>query len=153
MGANNDPQFINAANFTPVRIALANTSSDGDGVISGGTVSMYVLMTAGSNGSYIEAVAFVPTASVANTSTSATVCRVFLSSVNTGSTTNANTHLIGEVAIPIVTAASSTQAVIPYLVPIPGGRIASGQYLLVSTHAAAAANTAWRAVPVNAGDF
>jgi hypothetical protein len=67
----------------------ANTATDGSG-------TLYKAFTAGANGSYIQKIRFRPVGSPA-----ATVCRVFISSSSTTSTTA--TWLYDEITLPAVT--------------------------------------------------
>jgi hypothetical protein len=147
--ANTSPAFTRAANKGSVNITAGNTSSAGGGTIG---TDIFLLFTADTNnGSFIPAVSFIPTASVAATATTATVARIFVSSQSSGATTTANTELRKEIALPSVTAASSTVAVYPIDIPL-GIWLKAGQSLLVTNHVAPATNTAWRA-NVDAGDY
>ena len=94
---------------------------------------------------------FIATATTP-TNTTATVGRVFRSSVAAGATTSANTFLVGEITLPIVAADNATAAVNVFDVPL-GIALAANETILVTTHAAPAANTAWRAVAMGTGDY
>ena len=90
----------------------------------------------------------------ANTASTAGVLRVYLSTVNTGATTSANTFLIQE-----VTAATQTPNVITtltgatYPIDIPlNFAIQTGYYLLVGSSAVTSANTVWT-VTTYGGDY
>ena len=96
MPANTTPIFTLNGNFTPARIAAANTASDGSG-------ALVTVVTAGANGSRVDGVRFRNSQVTAATS-SAMVHRIFLS--DTGGT---NYRLIGEVAT--ATATRSATAV------------------------------------------
>ena len=126
----------------------ANTKSDGAGTVG---TDMLKLITAGANGSLINKIRFMPCASAAATATTATVARVYVSSVGSGSTTNADTKMIAEIALPAQTADQTTTATNQVDVPI-GVPIKSGQYIHVSMHHAAAANTSWSIVGFG-GDY
>ena len=71
----------------------ANTSTDGSG-------TLIKIFTAGANGSYVQKIRFRPVAASAG-SVAATVCRVFISSSSTTSTTA--TWLYDEITLPAVT--------------------------------------------------
>lgn len=137
------PVFPQAPWLGAVRVTAANTSSQGGGTIG---TDIFLAGTAGSNGGFVERVRFSPTATAA-TNTTATVARVFWSTVTSGATTNANTFLLGEVTLPLIAADNATAAVsifdLPLNFPIPAGNT-----ILVTNHAAPAANTAWVAVVV-----
>ena len=142
------PTFTNSANISSVAVAGAssgNTSSEGGGTVG---TNIFLAFTPGANDSYVDFMRWMPTASTA-TSTGATVGRIFLSSVNTGTTTSSNTFLIGEVVLPSVAAASASVANNPidfYLgFRLPGSNASVGAlYLLVTNHAAPSANTQWQ---------
>ncbi len=90
MAANTTPIFILAGNFTPGRIAAANTASDGSG-------ALVTIVTAGTNGTRVDGVRFINSqASLA--AAAAKVFRIFLS--DTG---GANPRIIGEVIAGAVT--------------------------------------------------
>ena len=93
MAANTSAIFILKGNFTPGRIAAANTASDGSG-------ALVTVVTAGTDGTRVDGVRFRNSASTATTS-GAMQHRIFLSD-----TTGANFKLVGEVA----TAAGATRA-------------------------------------------
>jgi hypothetical protein len=112
---------------------------------------MVLLLTAGTNGSYLNRIRFHAAATAASTSTTASMHRLFLSTQSSGATTSANTTLIGELAAASQTAASPTAATFPLEYAL-GFYIPSGISLLWSMHAAAAANTLWHAT-VFAGDY
>jgi len=90
MPANNNPIFLASGNFTPARIAAANTASDGSG-------ALVTVVTAGADGSRVDGVRFRNSQASAALS-SAMVFRVFLSD-----TLGANYRLIGEVAVTAAT--------------------------------------------------
>lgn len=90
MAANTSPIFLLTGNFTPARIAAANTASDGSG-------ALVTLVTAGIDGSRVDGVRFRNSQASAALS-SAMVFRVFLSD-----TLGTNYRLIGEVAMTAAT--------------------------------------------------
>ena len=90
MAANQKPIFIKQGNFTPARIAAANTASDGSG-------ALVTVVTAGADGSRVDGVRFRNSQASAALS-SAMVFRVFLSD-----TLGANYRLVGEVAVTAAT--------------------------------------------------
>lgn len=140
MAANIQPIFTLTGNFSSVRITAANTSSEGGGTIG---TDIFLAFTAGANGSYVESVQFMPTAT-APTTTTATVGRVFVSSKSSGATANTDTFLYQEVPLPASAADNTASAVNPITIPL-NFVLKSGQTLLVTNHAAPAANSEWRA--------
>lgn len=127
------------------RVTAANTSSQGGGTIG---TDIFLVASIGANGSFIEKVRFSPTAT-APTTTTATVARVFYSTQSSGSTTNANTWLIDEVALPATAADNATARAPCYDLPV-NMSFQTGYHILATNHAAPAANTAWVATCVGA---
>lgn len=152
MAVNNDPLLAGKGN---VGVAVwlpsltANTKSDGTGTIG---TDMVKCFTADSTyGAFVQKVRLHPQASVAATSTTATVARIFISSITSGATTNANTFLWAEVALAAQTAAQTTTAALPIEIPL-GFALPAGYTILVSMHAAPATNTSW-SIHVIGGDY
>jgi hypothetical protein len=94
MALNTNPIFISAGNFTPARIAAANTASDGSG-------SLVTLVTAVTDGTRVDAVRF-RNAQATNAASSAMVHRIFLSN-----TSGSSYRLVGEVATAAATRSAS----------------------------------------------
>lgn len=148
MAGNTDPIFSKNGKISSILITAANTSSQGGGTIA---TDLFKAFTAdATNGSYVSRVRFIPTATTP-TSTGATVGRVFISTISSGATTSADTFLIAEVTLPVIPADNASASAQAFDVPM-GFAIPAGYTILVSNHAAPAANTAWRAV-VFAGDY
>jgi hypothetical protein len=137
MGANAVPRYTATPNNGYALVDAANTNSDGTGNVT--TPTMYVLITAGTNGTLLNFVRVMVSASAASTANAATVIRLYLSTISSGATTNANTHLIAEIAIPSITADQSTVSTPYFDVPL-GMDIPSGYLLLASSHVAANAS-------------
>jgi hypothetical protein len=121
----------------------ANADSDGTGTIG---TDMVVAFTAdATEGSRVERLRYMPCASVPATATTATVLRVYISTVSSGATTRGNTFLFAEVACPATTANQTTVAVNPIEIPM-GVSLEPGETVLWSMHHAAAANTSWSCI-------
>ena len=90
MAANTTPIFVKQGNFTPARIAAANTASDGSG-------TLVTLVTAVIDGTRVDGVRFINSQATAAAS-GAKVLRIFLT--DTG---GINPRLIGEVAMAAAT--------------------------------------------------
>ena len=148
MPANSDPIFTKNGKIGSVLVTAANTSSQGGGTI--GTTIFLAFTADATNGSFVQRVRLIPTATAATTTT-ATVARVFVSTVASGATTSANTYLVAEITLPAIAADNASTAVQPFDVPLGFALPASGT-ILITTHAAPAANTAWRAVVIG-GDY
>jgi hypothetical protein len=149
MPANTDPIYTRTGMKGSVLVTAANTSSQG-----GGTIATDIFLAAtcdATNGSFIQRVRWIPTATTPTTTT-ATVGRIFLSTIASGATTSANTWLFNEIVLPAIAADNATAAV-NFFDVIFGFAIPSGtQTILVTNHAAPAANTAWRAIVIG-GDY
>lgn len=149
MSGNAIAQFTKNGRCDSCVIVGANTKSDGSGTIG---TDLSLLATAGAEGTFVDSVEIIPTASVAETLTNATVVRLFISTLATGVTSSANTRLLREVSVPAQTASHPTNPTYP--IPIPLGiRLKATESLLVSQHVAPAADTALRANLVGAGDY
>jgi len=148
---NTAPIFTGTPDVNFTRITAAQNNSQGTGTIG---TDIFLAFSAGASGSYLQRVRFTLTGATANTASTAAVLRVYLSTVNTGSTTSSNTFLIQE-----VTAASQTPNVVTtltgatYPIDVPlNFAIPSGYYLLVGISAVAGANSVWVA-SVYGGDY
>lgn len=148
MAANSNPKFTKNGRVSSVLVTALNASSQGGGTVA---TDMFLAFAAdATNGSFVERVRLIPTATVATTTT-ATVARVFVSSVASGATTSANTFLVAEITLPAIAADNALTAVIPFDIPLGFALPASGT-IFVTNAAAPAANTAWRAVVIG-GDY
>ena len=149
MPANTDAIFTRQGMKSSVLVTAANTSSQGGGTI--GTDIFLACTCDATNGSFIQRVRWIPTATTP-TNTTATVGRVFLSTIASGATTSANTWLWQECVLPVIAADNATAAV-NFFDILLGFAIPSGvQTILVTNHAAPATNTAWRAIVIG-GDY
>lgn len=137
MAPNTAPIFGLVPHIGSVAPVGVNTRSDGVGTIG---TDIHRAFTAGVDGSWLSRIRFSSTASVAATTTAATTVRVFVSSQTTGSTTAANTWLVGELNLPAVSASNSTNPTVPQELPL-NFAIPGGYTILVTYHAALAANT------------
>src|SRR5215470_12998310 len=104
MTANRTPRFTKNGKWPQVGVPTGNAKSDGSGTIG---TDLFLLMTAGADDTFVEAVLWLLTGSVANTASTATVARIFISTKSSGVTTAADTSLIKEISLPLLTAASS----------------------------------------------
>ena len=111
----------------------------------------FLAFTSGASGSFVQRVRFNPVASAAAINSVATTLRVYLSSVNSGTPTATNTALLGEISVPIISAANSTAAASYYEIPL-NMAIPASRYILVSQHIAQTTNQSWQAT-VFGGDY
>lgn len=148
------PKFTQTPNVGRVSIPTTNAIAKNDGSSTGSTAinSMVKAFTAGANGSYVDKVRFFCVSSAAATNSVATTLRVFLSTVaSPGATLTTDTYLVGEIAVPIIAAAHSTNNTNYYDV-ILDMVIPTGTYLHVCQHVAQTANQNWNALAIG-GDF
>lgn len=143
MPANVAPIFGKTPKFGSVLITAANTSSQGAGTVG---TDIFLAYTAGANGAYVRKIRLIPTATTPTTTT-ATVARVFVSSVTSGSTASTDTHLFAEQTLAAIGADNASVSVSYYDIVIEDA-IPANYTILVTCHAAPAANTAWRACVV-----
>src|SRR5437899_324455 len=131
MAANTSPIFTKNGKVASVLITAANTSSQGGGTIA--TDTFLVLTADATNGTYCDRVRFTATATTPTTTT-ATVGRVYISSVGTGATTSANTYLWAEITLPAVAADNSAAQAQWFDVPL-GFVVPAGFFVLAMNHA------------------
>ena len=147
MPANTSPIYTLTPNVGVgiITTTYAQVKSDGTSAASGADF-MVLAFTAGANGSYVDTIRFYCCANAAATTSVATTLRAYLSTVAApGATTQANTHLLGEVSVPAISASHSTIATNYYeiMVRYP---IATGYYIHVSQHVAQTTNQVWKAL-------
>jgi hypothetical protein len=152
MPANFNPIYALTPNVSAVKIATTSalTSSFGGANNAIGT-DQFLAFTTGASGSFVQRIRFQPVASASAVTSVATTLRVYLSTVNTGTPTSTNTHLLGEIGAPAITTANSTNAVNYYEIPLNIALPAS-RYILVSQHVAQTTNQQWQAI-VFGGDY
>lgn len=140
MPANQNPIFGKNVRFPSVAIMAGNTSSFGNGTIG---TDLFLLYTIGADGAYGRKIIWLPTATTP-LSTTVTVGRIFISSVSAGVTNNPsrNTWLIKEIPLGAANAASATVANNELVYILQDG-LEPNDSILVSCHAAPAANTSW----------
>ena len=148
MAGNVQPQFTTNGNVSSIAVTAASTNSQAPGTIG---TAVFLAFTAGSNGSFVESVLWMPTATSTITTSPATVGRIFISSLTSGATSASNTYLIAEVSLPAISADSSSAPVYPIEVVI-NRRIPANWTILVSNYNAPTANTQWIAT-VFGGDY
>lgn len=149
MPANTAPIFSLTPNVGSVSItqAAANTSSAGGGTVG---TDIFKVFTAGADGSFVQRIRFMSVATAPTTGV-ATTLRVFLSSVGSGSTTAANTFLIGEISVPAIASDAATAATNFYDF-IVNAAIPTGMFIHVTQHVAQTANQNWIATAFG-GDY
>jgi len=149
MAANTSPIYSLTPNISGVAPTAANTNSDGTGTIG---TNLFKAYTAGANGSYVSVIRWSAVGTAASTNTNATVGRIFISSVTSGTTSPGNNiWLLAEYALALQSADNAATATFFIEVPVYKA-LPAGWTILVTNHATPAANTAWQAV-VYGGDY
>lgn len=133
---------------SPALIATAATVPyDVSGTIG---TDIYKLFTAGANGSFVERIRFQYLANGTTTSVAA-VMRIYISSVASGTCTNANTQFYESVVLP-ATGALNTTAINP-MIDVPFNfPLAPNQTILAKISVSQSANTGWNSTTI-AGDY
>jgi hypothetical protein len=149
MAANTSPIYSLTPNISGVEITTLNTASDGSGTIGNNIFKVY---TAGVNGSYVSVIRW-SVVGTATTASTATVGRLFITSLSTNVTTNPGTNvwLLAEYGLASQSAASNGTATFFIEVPIYKA-LPAGWCILATLHANTATNTGWQAV-VYGGDY
>jgi|ERR1044071_4123107 hypothetical protein len=145
MAANTNPIFSQAGLIGKTSITLAGTDASGTGSIGNGVTgaSLFLAFSAdATNGSFVESVRFQPVATAASTTTTATTCRLFVSTKSSGATVGgSDTFLFQETAVPSVVADAPTAAIPFFEIPV-NKILPAGYNLLVTSHQTLASNTA-----------
>lgn len=145
MAANTQPIYSRVADWLGsiwTSSLTGNTRNDGVGTI--GTDMLVAFAADATEGGFIDRIRFTPSASAAGTATTATVIRVYISTVTSGATLRTDTFQFAEVACPSLTADQATAAANFIEVPLGVG-LPPGATVLWSMHHSAAANTSWQA--------
>ena len=151
MAANTDPIYTLTPNNGFCVPVLVGVASDGSGVISGGTVTMYVAFTAGTNGSYVREARVRYGSTTGIVATTGTTCiRFYLSTANSGTVTTATSHPIASFTLPALTGVLATPTP-DFICPL-GFMIPTGMYVLCNVGVVAATNQSWQ-VTVIGGDY
>jgi hypothetical protein len=158
MAANTAPIFSLTPNVGTVKISTTSAVAQSDGASTGATTNlMYSLFASGASGSFLNRVRFNTVASAAAVNSVATTLRIFISTVSTamgsvaGATTAANTMLLAEVSVPLISTANSTNATTYFEIPL-NIAIPTGRWILVCQHVAQTTNQSWQAVAIG-GDY
>ena len=125
------------------------TTSDGVGTVG---TNLFLLLTGGSNGgTFVSRIRIHAYATAAATNTAATVLRFYASTIASGATTAANTFLIQEIGVGILSAANASTALTPIEFPV-NWAVPTNETILVSSHANLASNTGFQIVAIS-GDY
>lgn len=137
--ANTTPIFTLTGNSIPAFSAAANTASDGSG-------SLVTLVTAGADGTRIDAVTF-RNAQLTQAASSAMLCKLFLSDAN-----GANFQIIGEALLAATTRSATVAGATNTITFTPALIMRSGQVLSFTQSVYAGAQDRVAAIAFG-GDF
>jgi hypothetical protein len=150
MPANTSPIWTLIPNVGNVDISTtaANVNTTAPGTIG---TNCFLAFTSGVNGSYLQKVRFSFVSTTSVISSVNTTLQVYLSSINTGATSAANTDLLAQVQAAAQTVSAVTTA--PYQIEIPiNFAIPASRYILVTQSVAQTTNANWQALVIG-GDY
>lgn len=146
MAANTSPIWTLTPNVGAADITntVANVNTSAPGTIG---TTCFLAFSSGVDGSYLQKIRFSFVSTTSVISSIATTLQVYLSSINTGVATSANTELIAQAqaAAQAITVVTSS----PYPIDIPlNFAIPASRYILVSQSVAQTTNSNWQAVVI-----
>jgi hypothetical protein len=145
MPQNTSPIFGLTPRISGVDITTTSAAARSDAGVAIGT-NQFLAFTSGPSGSYVQKVRFMSIASTPTTGV-ATVLRCHYSTVNTGTPTSGQAHLLGEISVGALASANATNATNFYELPL-NFAMPANTYLLVSQHAAQTTNQNWEALVI-----
>lgn len=144
MAANTSPIWTLTPNIgaTDITNTVANVNTTAPGTVG---TNCFLAFSSGVDGSYLQKIRFNFVSTTGVISSTATTLQVYLSSINTGATSSANTDLITQVQAAAQTVSAVTTS--PYLIEIPlNFAIPASRYILVTQSVAQATNANWQAM-------
>ena len=146
MPANTSPIWTLTPNVSHADILTASTNVNTTAPGTVGT-NCFLAFTSGVEGSYIQKFRFSFVSTTSVISSVATTLQVYSSTVNTGTTTTANTDLLAIVQAAAQTVSAVTTA--PYQIEIPFNfAIPANRFLLVAQSVAQSANSNWQGLAI-----
>jgi hypothetical protein len=148
---NTAPIFSGTPRVSSAQITTTSTNvhtSGGSAVVG---TNIFLAFTPGASGSYLQKIRFQYTSTTGVISAAATVFKIYLSSVNTGTPTTAQLSLIVDIQSPAQTISAVTTSAYPIEVPL-NFAIPTGYFIMVGQTVAATTNGTWVAT-VFGGDY
>jgi hypothetical protein len=145
MAANTSPIWTLTPNVSGADITntVANVNTIAPGTIG---TNCFLAFTSGADGSYLQKIRFSFVSTTSVISSVATSLQVYISTINTGATSTANTDSL-LVAGAGSQSVSTTQA--PYVIELPlNFAIPAARYILVSQSVAQTTNSNWQALVI-----
>ena len=141
---NGNPIFCRIGATTAIS-AYNSAVVTSDGVGNTGSNMTRAFNSDANNGSFVQKIRLHPHATAANTTTTATVIRVYYSTIgaNNATTSAADTSLIAEVLAPAVSASNATSQTNYIELPL-GFAMGANTAILVTFHHTFAASTGWQ---------
>jgi hypothetical protein len=146
MAANTSPIWTLTPNVSGADITntVANVNTSAPGTIG---TNCFLAFTSGADGSYLQKIRFSFVSTTSVISSVNTTLQVYLSTINTGATTSANTDLIAQVQAAAQNVSNVTT--VPYVIEIPFNyAIPANRYILVTQSVAQTTNANWHAVVI-----
>jgi hypothetical protein len=146
MAANTSPIWTLTPNVSGVDIATstANVNTTAPGTIG---TNCFLAFTSGADGSYLQKIRFSFVSTTGVISSVNTALQVYISTINAGATTSANTDLIAHVQASAQSISFVTNA--PYSIEIPFNyAIPANRYILVTQSVAQNTNANWQALVI-----
>lgn len=134
-------------NIGRVKITTTSAQVKSDGTCAAaGTDLMFLCLTASASGTLLKKIVFTCVASAAAVASVATTLRVYITTVGAaGATTSANTFLLGEIVVPIITASQAAGTAQAFVIEL-NQDIPTGTFINVSQHVAQTTNQVWQAI-------
>ena len=146
MAANTSPIWTLTPNVgcADITNTAANVNTTAPGTIG---TNCFLAFTSGADGSYLQKIRFSFVSTTSVISSVNTTLQVYLSTINTGATSAANTDLIAQVQAAAQTVSAVTTA--PYVIEVPFNfAIPANRYLLVAQSVAQNTNATWQATVI-----
>jgi hypothetical protein len=139
---NTSPLWVGTVRSDRVVIGQAAVSVNSQAPGTIGTNCFLLSSVTGADGSYIQKIRFAYSSTTGAVNIAATNLNIFISTINSGATSTANTFLYTTVQVPAQTIGGVTVAPIFYEAPLNLG-LPQNTYILVAQTVAATANGAW----------
>ena len=139
---NTSPLWVGAIKSDRVVISQAAVSTNRQAPGTIGTNCFLLSSVTNADGAYIQKIRFAYSSTTGAVNVAATNLNIFISTINSGATSAANTFLYTTVQVPAQTIGSATVAPIFYEATLNLG-LPQNTYILVAQTIAATANGAW----------
>lgn len=145
MAANTAPIWTRTPVITPVTItqSSANVNSTAPGTIG---TNCFLACSSAADGSFLQKVRFTFVSTTHAINSVGTTLQIYISTINTGATSAANTWLLAEAQAAAQTITTTTS---PYVIEVPINMgVQASRYILVAQSIAQNANANWNAIAI-----